>query len=167
MLTLRKSANIANGQPSCGGAMVSGDTGIIPAVGNVNSLFDKVLKSESITGITEYRLVYLSNESNSVQTIYNPTLKLLGNTSSEIALGALQKGQTGESIATEKTAPSGIVFYTQAQLDASSGGYLAFPNTSTLAPGEFCGVWIRRKTNATSGSGTIVEEMVLEVAYSE
>ena len=169
MLVLRKSSTVANGQPSCGGKILLTSEGIIPAVGSVNSLFDKVLKSESITGTTEYRLVYLSNESGSAQTIYNPLVRLLGKTDSEISLYALSRGAEGVSLPSEKTEPTGAVFKSQIQLDASSTnkGYLDFPNTATLAPGEYCGLWVRRKTNAASGSGTTVEEMVLEISYSE
>ena len=165
-LVLRKSSNIANGIASCGGPILLGPDGIIPYTGSVNSLFDKVLKFESISGTVEYRLVYLYNDPANSTTAYQPRVKLLIVPESEIAIGSLSRGQVGQAIPTEKSAPAGVAFKTASDLAAVNNGYLTL-DAPTLAPGEFCGIWLRRTTKASTGSGTVVEELVLEIEYRE
>lgn len=164
-VTLRFSSNAASGVKSCGGAPMTGTAGIIPNTSALNAVFDKVLKHENISGSTEYRLVYLSNDSTSSEKIYNIKVKLLSTPDSEIAIGALAKNDIGTSLATEKQAPSSVVFKTQAELNSESAGYLSFSNAEELAPGEYVGLWMRRKVRSSGGSGTVKEELVLEVQY--
>ena len=83
-----------------------------------------------------------------------------------MAIGTLSKGQVGQSIITEKSAPSGVAFKTASDLATVNNGYLTL-DAATLAPGEFCGFWLRRTTKASTGSGTVVEELVLEIEYRE
>lgn len=165
-LVLRKSSNIANGIASCGGPILLGQDGLIPYTTPVNALFDKVLKFESISGTVEYRLVYLYNDPSNSTTAYQPRVKLLIVPESEVAIGTLSKGQVGQAIPTEKSAPSGVAFKTASDLAAVNNGYLTL-DAATLAPGEFCGFWLRRTTKASTGSGTVVEELVLEIEYRE
>lgn len=164
-LTLRFSLHQADGIPSCGGAVNNTPAGIIANTSPLNSVFDKVLKHENIAGSTEYRLLYLCNDASQSQKVYTPRLKLISTPDSEIALGALTKNAVGATISSEKETPSGVVFKTQASLNSESGGYLSFPDGEELAPGEFLGFWVRRKVSSSSGSGTIKEEIVLEVQY--
>ena len=159
-LVLRKSSNIANGIASCGGAILLGQDGLIPYTTPVNTLFDKVLKFESISGTVEYRLVYLYNDPSNSTTAYQPRVKLLIVPESDIAIGTLSKGQEGQSIVTEKSAPSGVAFKTASDLAVANNGYLSL-DAATLAPGEFCGFWLRRTPKASTGSGTVLEELVV------
>ena len=164
-ITLRKSLHSAIGIPSCGGAVDNKAAGVISNNSALNSVFDKVLKHENIAGTTDYRLLYLSNDTSENQKVYNPQLKLLSTTDTEISLGPLSKNEVGAAILTENTVPQGVFFKTQEELKLIDEGYLSFNNAQQLAPGEFVGVWIKRRVNSSSGSGTVKEEIVLEVKY--
>lgn len=164
-LTLRFSLNTAEGISSLGGGVNNTPAGIIANTSPLNSVFDKVLKHENIAGATEYRLLYLCNDAIQNEKVYVPKLKLISTPDSQISLGALPKNEVGGVVTSEKEAPSGVVFKTQAELNSESSGYLSFPNANELAPGEFLGFWIKRKVSSSSGSGTIKEEIVLEVQY--
>ena len=150
-LVYRFSLHNISGAKSCGGAVDKTDAGRIPSTTGLNELFDKVLKHENIEGSTDYRLIYLVNESAS--RTYSLSTRILS-ADDEISLGALTKNAVGTTIASEATAPASVVFKTQAQLDSGSGGYLTFPNGQELGPNEFCGLWIKRSVNSSSGSGT-------------
>lgn len=165
-LEMRKSQHKIGGAISCGGAIDKSKDGLIPFTGSVNNVFDNILKHESADGVTNYRLVYLYNSPDNSESVYKTRVRLLTEPDSKISVGAMSKGDTGESIASETTPPSGVTFYTQQQLN-QSGGYLKFPSADILAPGEHVGLWIKREANASTGSGTITEELVLGVHYED
>lgn len=164
-VNFRYSSHIASGVKSCGGSVIDSGSGIIPSTTGLNELFDKVLKHENIQGVTDYRLIYLKNDSSS--TAYSLGVKILSSDDDEISIGALSKNVTGETLATETEAPSSVVFKTQDQLDSSSGGYITFPSGQELAPEEFCGLWLKRSVSSSSGSGTKRSELVLEARYRQ
>lgn len=164
-LVYRYSTNNIGSAKSCGGPVNATSAGLIPATTGLNELFDKVLKHENIEGSTDYRLIYLVNESPS--RAYSLSTRILASDEDVISLGALPKNEIGDTIATESTTPASVVFKTQAQLDASSGGFITFPNGLELGPNEFCGLWIRRQVNSSSGSGTKRCELVLESKYRQ
>lgn len=165
-LTLRFSTNIAAGTRSCGGTIDRTAAGVIANTSALNSVFDKVLKHENISGMTEYRLLYLSNDNiPSNSKVYVPKIKFISVPDSEFAIAALPKNEVGQILQTEQENPVDVIFKTQSNLNSESSGYLSFPNGSELLPGEFLGFWLRRKVNSSSGSGTIKEELVLEVQY--
>lgn len=164
-LVYRYSLNNVSGAKSCGGGVDKTDSGRIPSTTGLNELFDKVLKHENIEGVTDYRLIYLVNESSS--RTYSLATRILSSDDDEISLGALSKNTVGTSLATETSSPGSVVFKTQAQLDSSSGGYLTFPNAQELGPNEYCGLWLRRSVNSSSGSGTKRCELVIESKYRQ
>lgn len=167
-IVVRKSSHVAVDKICCGGAMASGSEGILPPIGVLHSLFDEITKQENSTGATDYRCIYIQLTPDSVEPIGNPRIKILSESETIISLGPLTKNVQAEAIATESTAPSGVTFYTQTEINQrNSTGYLSFPGTSTLNPGEYCGLWIKRRTNATSGSGSITEELVLDLEYDQ
>lgn len=164
-LVYRYSQSKLGSNKSCGGDVDKTPAGIIPATTGLNELFDKVLKHENIEGTTDYRLIYLVNESPS--RAYSLAVRILASDEDVISLGALPKNEVGSVIAAETTAPASVVFKTQAQLDSTSGGYITFANGLELGPNEFCGLWIRRQVNSSSGSGTKRCELVLESKYRQ
>lgn len=164
-IVYRFSTNNVSGTKSVGGAVDRTDLGKIPPTGGVNELFDKVLKHENIEGMTDYRLIYLVNESAS--RVYSLSVRILSSDDDVISIGALPKNEVGQVLATENTIPTSVVFKTQAQLNSSSAGYLTFPNGQEIGPNEFCGLWIRRSVNSSSGSGTKRCELVLESKYRQ
>ena len=165
-LTLRFSTNIAAGTRSCGGAIDRTAAGLIANTSALNSVFDKVLKHENIEGMTEYRLLYISNDNiPSNSKVYVPKIKFISVPQSEFSIAALPKNEVGQILISEKETPVDVVFKTQSQLNNESSGYLSFPDGGELLPGEFLGFWLERKVNSSSGSGTIKEELVLEIQY--
>lgn len=159
----RFSTNKVSGTKSVGGPPDKTEEGKIPPTGGVNELFDKVLKHENIEGMTDYRLIYLMNEGAS--RFYSLSTRILSADDNVISIGALPKNTEGTALATENTVPTDVVFKTQAQLNSESGGFLTFPNGQEVGPGEFCGLWLRRSVNSSSGSGTKRCELVLETKY--
>lgn len=148
--------------------MVSGPDGVIPPTGTLESIFDEVSKQENIAGTTDYRCIYLENSRNSVEPAVAPRVRILSETESEISLGPLQKNVQAEAIANEKTAPQAVTFRTQKEIDEqNSDKYLRFPDVTSLLPGEYCGLWLKRKTKPTSGAGTITEEVILDINWDE
>lgn len=165
-LTLRFSTNVAGGTRSCGGPIDRSTSGLIANTSALNSVFDKVLKHENIEGVTEYRLLYLSNDNiPSNSKVYVPKIKFISVPESEISIAALPKNEVGQILQTDKEKPVDVIFKNQATLNNESSGYLSFPNGGELLPGEFLGFWLKRKVNSSSGSGTIKEELVIEVQY--
>lgn len=167
-LVIRKSSHVANGVPLCGGSMATGKDGLLPPTGILGNLFDEITKAESVSGSTEYRCVYLENPATNVNPAGSPRVRIVSHSESEIALATLQKGIQADSISTEKDAPSNGTFYTQSEIDnRGTNKYLTFPNTPQLLPGEYCALWLRRKTKAATGSGKVTEEVVLDFAWDE
>ena len=164
-LIMRYSSNTANGVQSCGGPVDTSDSGLVPANIPLNGLFDKVLKHENVTGSTEYRLVYIVNDTNNSDKVYNPKVLMISVPEVEVAIGALPKNEVGQALSSESETPSGVVFKTKSELNQSSGGELSFPDGEELAPGEFVGLWIKRKVEGASGSGTIREDLSLQINY--
>lgn len=164
-LTVRLSSHSANGVASCGGAKKEGQEGILTYTTGLDAVFDRVTKKENMDGVTDYRCLYISNETNGV-TIFNPKIKILTSSTSEISIGTLGKNIVAGSISTEKETPSGVTFKTKSEIDVSGDGYLSFPGITELAPGEFAPFWIRRKVASSSGSGTTTEEFIFKLKYT-
>lgn len=162
-LVIRYSAGIASGVKSVGGPRDTSNTGVIQGITPLNSLFDKVLKTENITGSTEYRLIYICNEDGF--TVYNPRVKLISTPQNTvISLGVLSKNIEPPVLASETSSPS-AAFKTKDEINAMPNGYYNFPGTTQLGPGEYAGIWLKREVKGSTGSGTITEEFVLEIEY--
>lgn len=164
-LTIRFSTHSANGVKSIGGTSKSGSDGILSYTTPIDSVFDRITKKENLDGVTDYRCFYLCNETSDV-IVFNPKIKIVTTPSSKISIGTLTKGTTAEAISTEATAPSGVTFHTKEAIDKLSDGYLEFPGTQELRPGEYAPFWIRRQVASTSGSGVTTEQMLFEVKYT-
>ena len=104
-----------------------------------NKVQDNVTKDESDVGMTDYRLVYLKN--NSADTKKEVKIWIGTNTPGEdtISIGLDPAGvnATGATVADENTAPAGVTFTAPAVVaDALSMG--------TLTSGQYYGYWIKR-----------------------
>lgn len=167
-LILRKSANTVESKPLLGGAMVTGSDGILPPTGTLHGIFDEISKQENVTGVIDYRCIYLENPRDAIEAAGTPRIRILSQSESEISIGVLQKNIQAQAIGNEKEAPSGVVFRTQKEIEAqNSDKMLKFPSTSQLLPGEYCAVWLKRQTKASNGSGVITEEVVLDIQWDE
>lgn len=164
-LTIRLSNHSADGVRSIGGDKISSAEGVLAYTTPLDSVFDRITKKENMDGVTDYRCFYLCNETSGV-TVFNPKLKILTTPDSTISIGPLAKGTVAEAIATEKNAPVGVTFHDKAAIDKTSDGYLSFPNTTELRPGESAPFWIRRQVKSTAGSGVTTEELLFEVKYT-
>lgn len=119
-----------------------------PIVHNTeHNLFDVVTATESSTGDTEYRCLYVKNISNR-SILQNSKIWLHANTPSvnsdvTIGLGTSAISGTEQTIANEGTAPSGVTFSTAAGMANS----LSIGN---LIAGQYKAVWIKRVITAGS-----------------
>lgn len=164
-LTIRFSSHSVDGVKSLGGTKAAGGDGILSYTSPLDSVFDRITKKENMDGVTDYRCFYLCNETTSV-VVFNPKIKILTTPNSVISIGTLTKGTTAESITNETTQPSGVIFHDKAAIDRTSDGYLDFPGTTELRPGESAPFWIKRQVSSTSGSGVTTEELLFEVKYT-
>ncbi len=115
-------------------------------VNNTDNLFAFVSPEEAQTGSTKYRAVMLRNDS--AQTIYSMKVWISQNTpfpddSVKIAIEATDAGGEIQMLASETSAPSGVIFY-DAPDEANA---IAIGD---MASGKNYGVWIERVLNATS-----------------
>lgn len=164
-LTIRLSSHTVDGIKSIGGAKDASNNGVLSYTSGLDTIFDRITKKENMDGVTDYRCFYLCNETQGV-TIYNPKIKILSTPESKMSIGTLAKGTVAESITNEKTSPTGVVFNDKATIDRMVDGYLDFPSTSELRPGEFAPFWVKRQVTGTSGSGVTTEEFLFEVKYT-
>lgn len=164
-LTVRLSTHSHDGIKSIGNTMDQTPGGVLGYTSGIDTVFDRVTKKENMDGATDYRCLYISNESTGV-TIFNPKIKILTTSASKISIGTLGKGVTAQAIATEKSAPSGVLFKTKEEIDATSDGYIDFAGVTELRPGESAPFWIRRQVVSTSGSGVTTEEFIFKLKYT-
>lgn len=130
---------------SLGGAIST--TEVVTAT--LQNLFDNVSGSESVSGTTEYRCVYIKNE-NSTDTMNNTKIWLQSNTPSTettvaIGLGSSAINGIEQTISNESTAPSGISFSSP----SSEGSALSIGN---IPAGQHKAIWIRRIVNSNSSA---------------
>ena len=143
---------------SLGGSM-STDAGAIITTANtsINNLWDDITKSENFNGTTEYRCVYIHNDTATPGEIYaSGEIYISGSPYATIQVGVGTKGATAPTIANETTAPSGVVFSSP-----TSGAPLSLG--ADLDPGEYISVWIKRTANNISGTGTVTDSIPLTV----
>lgn len=115
--------------------------------GLANNLFPDVTPTQALSGITRYRCFYIRNL-NGTQILQSPKIWIVTNTLSafdeiDIALGSAAKNGTEPAIATETTAPAGIVF-THPTSEVVS---LSLPS---LSPQDYKSVWARITVQANA-----------------
>lgn len=114
------------------------------------NLFDTVTATESTSGESEFRCIYLKNISTR-SILSNPKVWLVNDSVSSystiaIGVGTSAINGTEQTVATEETAPSGVTFTTLTGLtNALSLG-------STISFGSHKAIWIRRTIAAGSGA---------------
>jgi hypothetical protein len=129
---------------STGGAI---DTNAAIVHNTEHNLFDVVAASESSTGDTEYRCLYVKNIS-SRSVLQNSKIWIYANTPSTfsdvtIGLGTSAISGTEQTIANEGTAPAGVSFTTA---DGMSNAL----SIGNLIAGQHKAVWVKRVINAAS-----------------
>lgn len=120
---------------------------------SVNGLFDNTEPAMDFQSVTDYRCLYLKNDG---ATSLNPAIFLDSlPQGSTLYLGFDPSGVGGipAVLASETTAPSGVVF-TQ-----PTGDFNALP--VTLGAGQQIAIWLRRTTNAFLGRNIIGDTMGL------
>ena len=139
-IQLRLSGGGSNNDPllSLGGAKSSNQV-------NLATLFDTVTSGESGPGDTEYRCVYVHN--NSAQDFLTPVIWIVSESPNyiDIAIGNSAVNGTETAVGNEDTAPSGPTFSSP----TSKGTGLSL---GTLPAGQHRAVWIRRTVPAAAGA---------------
>jgi hypothetical protein len=130
------------------GATVDNPT-TVAVSSTVNTLFDAVTTAEASAGDTEYRCIYIKNESvaDSLTSaeLFLQTPPTSTSVTLSFGLGAVVTELTMASnpaIADESTAPAGITFTIP-----TSGSPLAL---GTIAPGSYQIVWLKRIVGAAT-----------------
>lgn len=137
-LRLSGGAANSNANASLGGAKSSTQA---PA-----GLFDTVDSTESTAGDTEYRCVYVHNNSGT-NSLDNPVMWIVSETPNyiDIGVGTSAVNGTEQTVANENTAPSGVTFSSP----TSKGTGLAL---GSIPAGQHKAVWIRRTVPAAAGA---------------
>lgn len=157
-IVLRLSGGATNTTPaySIGGDMSTEVDGIVTSA-VLNNLFDNVTKAENFAGHTDYRCIYVHNDTATSGALFGAGEIYIGNTPlASIELGIGDKGVAAEAVVNEQTAPTGITFYS-----TDSSNTVAF--NVTLEPGEWIPVWVKRVSNNITGTGSVTDTITLVV----
>lgn len=150
-----------NPNASLGGQMgTNTEAKILTSNNNLNNLFDDINKAENFAGTTDYRCVYVHNDTEEVGALFaNSEIFLTGTSYANIELGVDPGGKNSVTVvaANENTAPVGIVF------DAPSDSSPLQLSADQLDPGDFVAMWIKRTANNISGTGTVTDTISLSV----
>lgn len=114
-----------------------------------HNIWDVVSSTESNSGDTEYRCIYVKN-TNGTLTLQAAKVWIATNTPStdtsvEIGLGTSAVNGTEQTVANESTAPSGVTFSTA----AGEGNALTIGD---IPSGQHKAIWIKRIVGATAGA---------------
>lgn len=136
--SVRLSGGAANADPatSIGGAESSESPGA--------DLFDDVANAERLSGLIDYRLVYVHNDDVDDGSVvaYVPT-QLESGRQIAIAVPTQLAGATVPPLANDQTTPAGVTF--SAPTTAPAGVSLG-----TIPAGSFRGLWLRRTVNSNT-----------------
>jgi len=140
-----KSTFSASSIDSLGGAITATEI----TDNTTHNIWDVVSSTESNTGDTEYRCIYVKN-TNATLTLESAKVWIATNTPStdtsvEIGLGTSAVNGTEQTVANESTAPSGVTFSTA----AGEGNALTIGN---IPNGQHKAIWIKRIVGATAGA---------------
>jgi hypothetical protein len=143
----RLSGGASNSDPnaSLGGAKSS--TAVTD--NTTHNLWDVVSSTESSSGDTEYRCIYLHNNHGSL-TLQNAKVWISTNTGSsdtsvEIGAGSSAINGTEQTVANENTAPTSVTFSTA----ANEGAAVSLGN---IPNGQHKAIWIKRIVSAAAAA---------------
>lgn len=119
--------------------------------GSLNNLFDDVSSAEALAGATEYRCFYVKN-TNAIISLLNTKAFIATNTPSadtniQIGLGTAGIGVTEQTVPSETTAPSGVVFSDSCVSYATGLAIGTLPNN-----GGYMAVWVKRVVSAAAAA---------------
>lgn len=129
-------------------AALGGAKSSVEVTDNVlHNLFDEVSGDEHTAGDTNYRCIFVKN--NSAETAYNVKLWIESNTTSAdtaitVGLDLTGVGDTADTVANESTAPDPAVTFSSAANQASA------LNLGDMTAGQSYPVWIKRVVTAGS-----------------
>jgi hypothetical protein len=134
----------SNGTASLGGVKSSNAMS-----STIDALFDAVTAAQAVSGLTEYRCIYLHN-ANAADLMTAARVWLSANTplagtTIDIGVGSSALNATEQTTANETDAPTGVTF--SAPSTAATG--LALGN---IPFGQHRAIWLRRTVTAGSGS---------------
>lgn len=120
-----------------------------------NNLFDNISKLENSASTTDYRMIYVHNDTATSGEIFaSGVIFLAGQPKATIKIGVGAKNSEAQAVlATENAVPSGITFDTYAEaapLDLLASG-------DVLNPGDFVPVWIERQADNITGVGNVTD----------
>ncbi len=151
----------SNAKASLGGQMATNAEAIITTSNTtLNNLFDDVTKAENFNGTTDYRCVYIHNDTSNVSEIFaNGEAYLNGGSYASIQIGVGVRNAVAPTIANENTAPSGITFSSP----TSAAALALMSGTNQLDAEDFIALWIKRTASNISGSGTVTDSIPLSI----
>ena len=143
-IRLSGGASNANGNASLGGVKSSS---VMSSA--IDGLFDAVTAAQAVSGLVEYRCIYIHNANASdVMTATRAWLSAntpLAGTTIDIGVGTAAVNATEQTTANETAVPTGVTF--TAPPTAATG--LAHGN---IPAGQHRAIWLRRTVTAGSGS---------------
>lgn len=151
------SGGAANSNPNL--ALGGAKSSVAVVDDTLNNLFDDVSGDEHTAGDTEYRCIFVKNDS--ALTAYNVVIWIQSNTTSaedtlNIGLDLSGPSDTADTIVNESTAPDPAVTFSAA---ASQAAGLAIGD---LAAGESFAIWVKRIVSAGTDAQA-ANEATLEV----
>lgn len=141
-----------------GGQMATNAEAIITTANtSLNNLFDDVTKAENFNGTTDYRCVYVHNDTATPGDIFaSGEVYISGSPYTDVQIGVGTINATAVTVANESGAPSGIVFSAP-----SSGSALSLGGD--LDENDYVALWIKRTANNIAGTGTVTDSIPLSV----
>jgi hypothetical protein len=156
-------AGATNSNPnlSLGGQRATNAEAIITTANTtLNNLFDDVSKAENFNGTTDYRCVYIHNDTQNAAEIFaNGEVYLNGGSYASIQVGIGVKNAVAPTIANENTAPAGITFSSP----TSAAPLALMSGTNQLDADDYIALWIKRTASNISGSGTVTDSIPLSI----
>lgn len=156
----------SNPANSTGGNMATNPEAVITTSNTtLNNLWDNITKAENFAGTTDYRCVFIHNDTSTVGALFaSGQVYISGSSLASFQIGmAATKNTATVTIADENTAPSGITFSTP-----TSGSPLPLMSSAnTLNPGDYIAMWIKRTANNITGSGTVTDALNLVISGTE
>lgn len=162
-IVLRLSGGNTNTDPnaSLGGAMSEDSNAVIDTTNTtLNNLFDNITKADNFAGTTDYRCVYVHNDTTNVGEVFADAEAYIGGSPlATFQIGVGVKNATTTTIGTETDVPAGIVF--SSPTSGSPLELLVSPDV--LNPEDFVAVWIKRTASNITGTGTVTDLLNLVV----
>ena len=151
-------ATNSNPNAAMGGSMATNTEAVITTAStSLNNLFDDVTKAENYNGTTDYRCVYVHNDTLAPGEIFaSGEVYIAGTPYADVQIGLGTKNSTAPTIGDENTSPSGVSFTAP-----NSGAALSLG--SDFNPGDAIPLWIRRTANNIAGTGTVTDSIPISI----